>query len=310
MPPYQPVAPHVVENVLLGACPEREAEMRQSWESFKPEFYLREDDVEAAISANGNRVSWMHKTFALDWVIATMGMQALTAYSPHILLAQARNVPLSVHDLTEDADVASVESQMDEATYFARLIWQAKQLDELEWPATIPLPGTCPDPSLDPIGKATFDLACLAAATTFFHELRHVQFAAQCDAPPLTVEEERACDVHARSMLLDHVADYCATTGEPYSQVLNKRIMGLATAAFCIAHVEPAGLQAAIVDTHPPVAERFKALVLDADADDDATGWIYTACLLIHVLRRANRLPTTVTFFSAKDLCRQLVDSL
>lgn len=147
-----------------------------------------------------------------------------------------------MRDLTDDADIASAESQMDEAVYFARLIWQAKQLDDLEWPLTIPLPGTCPDPSLDPTGKATFDLACLAAATTFFHELRHVQFAAQRDAPPLTVKEERACDVHARSMLLDRVADYCTTTGEPHTQVLNKRIMGLATAAFCIAHVEPAGL--------------------------------------------------------------------
>ena len=306
MPTYQPVAPHIIENILLGACPERESEMRQSWETFKPEFYLREDGVGADISANGNRVSWMHKTFALDWVIATLGLQALTAYSPHILLARA----FSVHDFTDDAGLASIESQMDEAVYFARLIWQAKQLDDLEWPPTISLPGTRPDPSFDPTGRATFDLACLAAATTFFHELRHVQFAAQRDAPPLSVEEERACDVHARSMLLDRVADYCATTGEPHPQVLNKRIMGLATAAFCIAHVEPASLQAAIVDTHPPVPERFKALVLDAGAADDADSWVYTACLLIHVLRRANRLPPTVTFVSAKDLCRQLVDAL
>lgn len=79
MPKYQPVAPHIIEDVLLGACPEREAEMRQSWKSFQLEFYLRQDDVGAAISANGNRVSWMHKTFALDWVIATLGMQAHTA---------------------------------------------------------------------------------------------------------------------------------------------------------------------------------------------------------------------------------------
>jgi len=310
MPPYQPVAPHVIENVLLGACPEREAEMRQSWELFQPEFYLREDDVGAAISASGNRVSWMHKTFALDWVIATLGMQALTAYSPHIFLAQAFNVPLSVHGLTDDADLVSAESQMDEVVYFARLLWQAKQLDDLEWPPTIPLPGTCPDPSLDPTGKATFDLACLAAATTFFHELRHVQFAAQRDAPPLTVDEERACDVHARSMLLDRVAEYSTTTGEPCPQVLNKRIMGLATAALCIAHVEPVGLRAAIADTHPPVAERFTALVLDAPAADDAHGWVYAACLLMHLLRQANRLPPVVTFASAKELCRKLVDLL
>lgn len=306
----QPVDPIVIENLLFGACPERTTEIQQSWEAFRPEFYVKADDVGAALSARDHRISWMHKTFALDWVIATLGMQAVTAYSPYIFIALAYNVPITAQELAQDNELASVESQMDDVVYFARLLWKTKHLEDLDWPSHIPIPGTFPDSSPDPKGKATFELACFAAGATFFHELRHVQFYADRNAPSLSVEEERACDEHARVMLLDRIADYCTQTGEPYTQVLNKRIMGLATAALCIAHEEPVGMQAAITDSHPPVKERFQILVLEADADEEALAWEYAGCVLIHLLRTRNRLPDPLTFSSAKDLCRQLVDLL
>ncbi len=305
-----PVDPIVVENLLFGACPERREDIQKSWKEFRPEFYVKPDDVGAALSARDNRISWMHKTFALDWVIATLGMQAVTAYGPYIFFALTFNVPITAQELAEDDELASVESKMDEVVYFARQLWKAEGLHVLDWPSDIAVPGTFPDASLDPKGKANFDLACLAAAATFFHELRHVQFSAESDAPSLSMEEERACDDHARAMLLDRVEDYCTQTGEPYVQVLNKRIMGLATVALCIAHGEPVGMRAVIAGSHPSVKERFQTLVLQADADEEALAWEFVGCVLIHLLRTQNRLPASLTFSSAKSLCRQLVDLL
>jgi len=310
MTKLQPVAPIVIENLLLGACPERKLEIQQDWKTFQPEFYVKPDDVGAALSARKNRITWMHKTFVLDWVIATLGMQAIAAYSPYIFLALTFNLPVTAKELAQDNELASIQSQMDEVCYFAKLLWKAEQLEDLDWPSNIPIPGTFPEASLDPKGKATFDLACLAAAATFFHELRHVQFQAEKDAPEISIEEECACDEHARVMLLDRIADYCTKTEEPYSQVLDKRIMGLATAALCIAQQEPVGMQAAIVDSHPPVKERFRILVLEASADENALAWVYTGCVLIHLLRNVHKLPDALTFSSAKDLCKQLVAAL
>lgn len=307
---FQSVPADVVETLLLAACPEREAELRANWEQFQPEYQLRKDDVGTALSALGHRVRWMHKTFALDWAIATLGMHALTAYSPHILVAQAFGVPLSLHGLTDDADLEAIESHMDAVVYFAGQIRNAKRFEDVAWPDDIPPPGSCPDPAQDPAGKATFDLACLATAASFFHELRHVQFFAEQDAPALSVAEERACDEHARRMLLDRVADYALSRAESQVGVLNKRIMGLATAALCIAYAEVPGLSSAIANSHPPIAERFQVLVLESTADDDAHCWVYAACLIMHLLRRVNRMPPSVTFTSPKHLCTQLVSLL
>ena len=63
------VPPSVVSNLLHGACPERAPEFEVFWERFEPRFALKQDDAGLAISARGNKVSWMHKTFAHDWVV-------------------------------------------------------------------------------------------------------------------------------------------------------------------------------------------------------------------------------------------------
>jgi hypothetical protein len=301
-----PVDPQIIESLLIGACPEREEEIRHSWQSFKPTFSLKPDDVGAAICAHEGRVSWMHKTFALDWVVATLGLKASTAYGPHIVIALAQKVPVAARNFAEDDGLTFIESQMDDAVYFARSIREAKQLEDVEWPAEIPQPGTNPDPTADPAGKAAFDLACLGAAATLFHELRHVELFNEGSAPETSIEEERACDEHARSMLLDRVEHYCAQAEEPIAQVLDKRLMGLATMALCVALQELVGMEAAVADSHPQVSERFRLLVLEARADEGARAWLFTACILIYLLRSRNRFPESISFGSPKALCEQL----
>jgi hypothetical protein len=302
----QPVDAVVIENLLIGACPERELEMRQAWKVLQPRFYIRADGDGHGLSARGNQISWMHKTWAMDWAIAALGMHVVTAYQPHIFVALVFNVPITSEALAEDTVVSLVQTKMDDVIYFVRSVQKSGNPDE-DWPAIIPPPGTCPDPSIDPNGKAIFDLACLAAAASMFHELRHVQFSREGDAPPLGADEERACDEYARLMLLEKVDEYCAATGEPYLKVLDKRIMGLATAALCMAYEEQVGMQAAIENSHPPARERFEILLRDTGANEHALSWEYVSCLLIHFLRSQNRLPDVLSFSSAKDLATQLI---
>lgn len=302
----QPVDAIVIENLLVGACPEREIEMRQAWQALQPKFYIKQDGDGHGLSARGNHISWMHKSWALDWAIAALGMHVVTAYRPHILAARAFNVPITLEALAQDTVVALAQMQMDEVIYFVRSVQKSGRLPE-DWPAIIPIPGECPDPSTNPNGKAIFDLACLAAAASMFHELRHVQFSRERDAPPLGSDEERACDEHARAMLLDKIDEYCAATGEPYPRVLDKRIMGLATAALCMTYEEQVGMRAAIENTHPPARERFEILLRDTGADEQALCWEYVSCLLIHFLHSQNRLPEIIASSSAKNLTTQLI---
>ncbi|MBS0405572.1 MAG: hypothetical protein JSS17_04340 [Proteobacteria bacterium] len=134
--------------------------------------------------------------------------------------------------------------------------------------------------------KACFDLACMAAAASFFHELRHVQFFAQGDTPADGLEEKRQCDVFSREFLTAKVSEYCNSSGDDLLQTKSKRIVALSCAAFSIGMAESRGMANAVAGTHPPVADRFRHLVLKAHAPDDATCWHYLACLLVAILRK------------------------
>ena len=300
----------VVSNLLLGACPERASEFQVFWDRFEPRFSLRQDGAGLAISARGNKVSWMHKTFAHDWVVTFAGFKAVVAYSPHVLFGEALSGGIFAQAVVDDVGLGAVEAELDELLYFAKQIQLVNDLDELDWPAGVPRPGTNREALANVEDQACFDVACLAAAATFLHEFRHVQFAAEGDAPTVPADEEQACDDFSRTMLLEKVDAYSSATGEVADRVASKRVIGLASAALAIAHAESQGMASAVQNTHPPIRERFAHLVLEADVANNATCWSYTACLLIALLRRSAKLPQQVQFSSPKHLCRQLVDLL
>ncbi|MFV5215135.1 hypothetical protein ACLIIZ_15565 [Azonexus caeni] len=301
------VPPSVVSNLLLGACPERAPEFEVFWERFEPRFALKQDDAGLAISARGNKVSWMHKTFAHDWVVTFAGFKALVAYGPHVLFGEACSGEISAQALGDDEGLGAAETELDALLYFAKQIQLVSDLASLDWPPEVPRPGTSREALATIEDKVCFDIACLAAAATFLHEFRHVQFAAEGNAPTVPADEEQACDDFSRTMLLEMVDAYASSAGEVTDRVASKRVIGLASAALSIAQAESQCIASAVQDTHPPTRERFVRLVLKADVADNATCWSYTACLLIALLRHGARLPQQVQFASPKHLCQQLV---
>lgn len=297
----------VVSNLLLGACPERASEFKVFWDQFEPLFALKQDDVGLAISARENKVSWMHKTFVHDWVVTFAGFKALVAYAPHVWLGEAFSGKISSHALNNDKDLSEAEAEIDALLYFAKQIQLVSDLDALNWPHNLPRPDTCREALNNVEDQACFDIACLAAAATFLHEFRHVQFAAERNAPPVPAEEEQACDDFCRTMLLEKVDAYSSSAGEAPDRVASKRVIGLASAALTIAHAESQCMASVVQNTHPPIRERFVRLVLEADVESNARCWSYTACLLIALLRCSAKLPQQVQFTSSKHLCQQLV---
>lgn len=297
----------MVSNLLLGACPERKSELKVFWKQFNPRFALRQDDVGLAIGARGNKVSWMHKTFVHDWVVAFAGFKALVAYCPHVFWGEVFGGKILAQALIDDMGLVTAEAELDALLYFAKNIHLVSDLKELDWPVDVPYPATNRESLTNVEDQACFDIACLAAAATFLHEIRHVQFAAEGNAPEGSADEERACDDFSRIMLLEKIEVYSLSSGEVADRVASKRVIGLATAALNIAHAEHQSMAGAVQGTHPPIRERFAHLVLKADVADDAKCWLYTACLLIALLRRRAKFPQQIQFASPKHLCHQLV---
>lgn len=304
------VPDHVIKNLLLGACPERQVELDDFYRQYQPKFELLQDRRGTTINAYQNRVAWSHKTVAHDWLLAFSGWKVFVAYLPPILTAQITTGELTQDLFAADKGLSEAEQIFDEVSYCAKLARDAESFDDVSWPASIP-PVTDDRESISTVdGKVAFDLACISVAATFLHELRHIQFWNHKNAPSNSQDEERACDAFSRTFLLDRIADYSRSTRADPARVASKRIMGLATAAYTIDEATPNNLAASISDTHPPTADRFRALVLDANASDDAHCWIYTASLLLAALRRSHRFPSNLKFGSMRDLSEKLVDLL
>lgn len=304
------VPDHVITNLLHGACPERRAELNDFYCRNRPTFDLLQDRRGTTMNALRNRVSWTHKTVVHDWLLAFSGWKVFVAYSPLILTAKITTGELSQGLFAADDGLHEAEQAFDEVNYCARLARDAESFDDVPWPASITQVTDDRESIPSTEGKAAFDLACISVAATFLHELRHVQFWNDQNAPSDPQEEERACDSFSRTFLLDRVADYSISTGTNAELVASKRIMGLATAAYTIGEATPKGLAASISDTHPPPPERFRALVLDATAPGDADCWTYTASLLLASIRRSHRFPSNLRFSSSRDLSEKLVDLL
>lgn len=301
------VPDQVIKNLLNGACPERQAELNEFYRRNQPTFELQQDRRGTAMSARRNRVAWTHKTVAHDWMLAFSGWKVFDAYSPLIFTAKMTTGELTQELFAADDALNEAEQAFDEVNYCARLAREVESFDDVPWPESIPRVTDDRESMATVAEKAAFDLACISVAATFLHELRHVQFWTDQNAPPDPQEEERACDCFSRSFLLDRVADYSLLTGENADRVRSKRIMGLATAAYTIDEATPKDLAASISDTHPPTPERFKSLVLDAIAPDDAHCWTYTASLLLASIRRSLRLPNDLRFSSSRELSEKLV---
>jgi len=303
-----PIDSELIAAHLREACPERAAELKTFWENFEPIFELKPDGKGHPISARVKKVSWMHKAFAHDWVVAFAGFKSIAPYSPHVLLGVFYGA-LTAEALAADLDLNDAEAEMEDLLLFARDIRLIDSLDDLDWIDAISEP-SFDRALLNTKDMACFDLACISAAATFLHELRHVRFAVEKNSPVLNADEERECDKFSRSMLLDQVEVYCASSGEDLIRVKSKRLMGLAITAFAIVIGEPANMNAAVSDTHPPVKERFDLLVMEAEVPEHAYCWLFIACLLIAILRQRSLLPPVVPCTSVKNLCLELLKLL
>jgi hypothetical protein len=92
------------------------------------------------------------------------------------------------------------------------------------WPPHLPQPSADRDALNDPQYQVAFDLTCLAAAFTIFHEFRHVMLDRDNARLFDPREEELACDVWAREFMTGKLAAYAADNHHDYSEVLAWRL--------------------------------------------------------------------------------------
>lgn len=297
----------IVERLLAAAAPEQRASLQSLWQCYDPEFRIAEDGQGTHLNANSRRVQFDHKTLRLFWLLGFAGWRVLECYSPAIICSLASGLTLG-EVIAQDHGLQAVETQFEGHLYVARNLLHAINADEIKWPSDIPMPLADRTFLANDQEKAAFDLVCLATAYAFLHELRHVMFLNDKNAPPSRPDEEIACDAWAREFLTARIGIYVESSREPFDAVLRKRSIGLALGVFILHEITPR-LGHAGTDEYPPIADRMDALLHDTGLADSDHFWIFSAAVLVAALRRRSKTPNVVGP-NAKSLCEQLIGEI
>jgi hypothetical protein len=322
----EPIPRERVEKLLTAAAPERLADLDDLWCQYDPRFHRAPDAAGITMQANRERVLFDNKTLSVYWLLAFTGWRTLNCYCPAVLASLAPSIlarafgvgdeviaahvppTMTIADALEhDTEVAHVETYLDEKLYSARSILRSDVLDETFWPSDIPWPDVDRESLLGAEAKAAFDLAWMSTAYAFCHEIRHVIYAKEKNAPTRP-QEEAECDRYAREFLTARVSDYAAQTGTDHDKVLAKRSMAGAVSIFVLYETTARSSDAGDAD-YPPIADRMDITLRDTALPEDDNFWVFYASVLVAILRRRNRSPA-IRAASPRQLCTLLVEEI
>lgn len=294
-----------IDNLFGGVIPERVEEVKALWGREGGRVRLT-DQVGHVLGVIGGRVLVSEIALRQFWIAAFATMQAMNAYAS--LLPYLGGV-------FDPAMLARLEGQVkadrivDEALAAIAKLSKALEVDDVALPSGIPYPRLgCRDENVE--NAVGFDLACIAGAYAFLHEVRHATVGR--DALP-GIEDERECDRFARSFVLDQATDWAIENRQDPTQVLAKRVMGVLVAKLGILALTPSSEWSGS-QTHPAVADRLREVL--AAAPDPAPPWFWPGIAaaiasFVRVLGLRAGVPLGIVIFEdPRDLALKLADGL
>lgn len=297
----------IILHLLRGAVPERADEISGLWSQYGHAVEVAPSAKGVTMNADATRIKFDTKTIDFFWLLGFSAWRAIEVYSPAVVLATVTGIPLD-QALNIDAARGQYEFDYRQRLASAQSLLAAEQTAEISWPADVPKPTADRDGLGDAQHKAAFDLAALALAFALLHEFRHVMYFTDSSAPSTLPEEEIACDTWAREFMTSGLASYAREHGHSYAQVQQKRAMGIALAAVIIHAMTPTQAHWGNRQ-YPPIAERLTAMISGYNLSAGSSFWLFTACLLIALMRQENR-PLDIVANSNQEMVEILLDRL
>ncbi|MEQ6888830.1 phage exclusion protein Lit family protein [Halomonas sp. CS7] len=301
-------ATSIVRKLFDGVVPERATDIEAITQKYDHKFRLIADREGFNLDAGGfSAIQYTSRSTRQMWLFGYAGMQALHCYSSLIVLLKSLNKTLEIDEVNR------MPGQAEEDEKFKKIVDAVKDLnsvfheDDFSWPSDIPEPESGrPE---DAERAAVFDLTCMATAYVFLHELKHVIFSAEGDAPEDPRIEEYRCDEFAKEMMISEIRQYAESSGYPEDEVIRKRMMGVALASAFILFATGKDRFAGS-ESHPPVHGRWLATVKDVNLPDDDWFWLYFSSLSLALLKYYSISISPKTIQSYKSLCLDLVVDL
>lgn len=310
----EPTDRTIVLHLLRGAVPERADDLSRLWREHGHAVEVAPSAPGSTMNATSKRIKFDTKTIDFFWLLGFSAWRAIEVYAPALTLATATGVTLEAA-LNIDEERGQFEQDYRHRIASAQSLLKAATTSEIDWPEDIPQPTADRESFDNGQDKAVFDLVALAVTFALLHEFKHVQ-ARSIEAAEQTPEEDRqsaaeeeiACDTWAREFMTTGIAAYASSNGHSYAQVEQKRAMGIALAAITIHAMTPRHAHWGS-DDYPPIGDRLEAMIGGYNLPDASPFWVFTACLLISLMRQdGRRLDYTSSSF--RDLVLTLLADL
>ncbi|MCW0183409.1 MAG: phage exclusion protein Lit family protein [Zavarzinia sp.] len=244
-----PQVQDAIKQLFYGSAPERCHSLATMWQQIEPLFQLVDDihpDGRIILDAGAYRyVRFNHRALRAFWIAGHAAWEAyrLVAESPDL-------------------------QQLD-MSRFTALIAAFEQAIGSDDPTVEPLPagvaepGVYPDKQADPQGRATAELATIAAAWALLHEFRHIRHQQEGTGSVSGSREDKhreelSCDEFATNFLLERISEYAVTEGVDVELVRQKRQLGIYFGLFAVTLLAKDKWQAS--DSHPSVQDRLDAV--------------------------------------------------
>jgi hypothetical protein len=299
----EPSHTDILISNMIGAVPEREAEIRTLWRTYNPAVVIKDGD-RLTLDATTDRIEIDVKMIKVFWLVCFSGWHAIECYAPHVITSAVSGATI-VDLLRCDDGLADVERDYKERIAAACAIIEGKDSVAALWPPDIPQPSADRDASDDPQYKAAFDLTGSAVAFTLFHEFYHVILDRDKVRPKDRREEELVCDVWAREFMTVKLEAYATAKGFDYHEVLRRRSMAFALAALILHEVTAVWERGGNCD-YFSVATRMQTILDNTPLPDTDHFWNFAAALLIGICRQRH-IPIDASAMSTRALTGHLL---
>lgn len=239
-----------IQNMFSGSVPERENELSELLKDLQIVFQMLPDkhkDGRIIMDAGLYRfVRFNHRVVRSFWIGAFAAWEGYRA-------------------IAESDDISAVDrGRFKElvASFEATIANQNADDDPL--PQGRPEPGSLPDKTHDPQGRAVAELAIIALGWTFLHEIHHIRHqregtgAGTFGLPECNRKEEFSCDEFATKFVLENMKKYSDVSGDDVSLVRRKRELAIYIALFSLTLLSKDNWEES--DSHPAVQERINAV--------------------------------------------------
>ena len=224
------IANDAIPKLFEGVIPERLEEVMTLIDEYSAQFRLVGDREGFNIDGGAfGTVQYTYRSMQQLWLFGYTGLLSLHCYATLIALIQSSGLKLDMQKVKKIPDQAFSDNNFIKLLHKISELNKASSEGDFTWPEEIPKPEQ--GRPADEERAAVFDLLCMAAAYIFLHELRHVMFSANGNAPESPIEEELVCDDFAKDMMTSKIKQYSEQSGYPEDKVAMKRNISISLAS-------------------------------------------------------------------------------